>query len=160
MADAVREPGLRVPLLAMSDADLAFASLDPDRDERFQPLRRQLGVSAFGLNLIVLEPRERGRIHAHERQEEVYLVLEGRLTLGVEEEEHELTRGELVRVAPAVRRQLINRGPERLVLLAIGGDGEHLGRDGHSWADWEEAGDGRPPQEVPLPDDLPEVGGG
>ena len=64
------------------------------------------------------------------------------------------------RVAPLVRRQLINRGPERLVLLAIGGDGEHRGRDGHSWADWEEAGDGRPPQEVPLPEDLPEVGGG
>lgn len=144
----------------MSDADLAFASLHPDGDERFQPLRRQLGVSAFGLNLIVLEPRQRGRIHAHERQEEVYLVIEGTLTLGVEEEEHELTRGELVRVAPAVRRQLINRGPERLVLLAIGGDGEHRGRDGQSWADWEEAGDGRSPQEVPLPDDLPEVGGG
>lgn len=144
----------------MSDPDLAFASLEPDAGERFQPLRRELSVTAFGLNLIILEPRQRGRIHAHERQEEVYLVLEGTLTLGVEGEEHELGRGQLVKVAASVRRQLINRGVERLVLLAIGGDGEHHGRDGQSWSDWLEAGDGRPPAEVPLPGDLPETGGG
>jgi uncharacterized cupin superfamily protein len=143
----------------VSGPDLAFASLQPDDGERFQQLRRQLGVTAFGLNLIVLEPRQRGRIHAHERQEEVYLVLEGTLTLGVENEEHELGPGQLVKVAAPVRRQLINRGPQRLVLLAIGGEGEHRGRDGQSWADWDESGAGRPPQEVPLPQDLPDQGG-
>src|SRR6202521_3523842 len=89
-------------LAGVSDSDLAFASLEPDGPERFQLLRRQLGVGAFGLNLIVLEPRPRGRIHAHERQEEVYLVLEGALTLGVEGEEHVLETGRLVRVAPSV----------------------------------------------------------
>lgn len=141
----------------MSDPDLSFASLEPDGDERFQPLRRQLGVSTFGLNLIVLEPRQRGRIHAHERQEEVYLVLEGELTLGVEDAEHQLGRGQLVRVAPSVRRQLSNRGAHRLVLLALGGAGEHHGRDGRAWSGWEEGGEGRPPAEVPLPEDLPEA---
>jgi uncharacterized cupin superfamily protein len=138
------------------DPDLSFASLEPDGAERLQPLRRQLGVSTFGLNLIVLEPRQRGRIHAHERQEEVYLVLEGELTLGVEQAEHKLGRGELVRVSQAVRRQLINRGSQRLVLLALGGDGEHRGRDGRAWSGWEEGGEGRPPAEVPLPQDLSE----
>ena len=42
-----------------------------------------------------------------------------------------------------------------LVVLALGGYGEHEGRDGRAWADWEEEGEGRSPQEVPLPDDLP-----
>jgi mannose-6-phosphate isomerase-like protein (cupin superfamily) len=130
-------------------------ALDPDAGERFVSLRRQLGVSSFGINQIALEPRQRGRIHRHQRQEEVYLVLEGTLTLVVEGEEQALARGELVRVAPEVRRQLVNRGPERLVLLALGGDGEHRGRDGEAWTDWDSP-HSAPPQEVPLPDDLPE----
>jgi uncharacterized cupin superfamily protein len=141
----------------VSEPEIAFAALEPDGDERFQSLRRALGVSSFGVNLIVLQPLERGRIHAHERQEEVYLVLEGELTLGLEGAEHRLAQGRLVRVGPSVRRQLINRGPERLVLLALGGEGEHHGRDGRAWTGWDEAGEGRPPAEVPLPADLPEA---
>jgi len=130
------------------------ASLDPDSGEQFLSLRRALGVSSFGMNQIVLRPRQRGRIHRHERQEEVYLVLEGTLTLVVEGEDSTLERGEVVRVAPEVRRQLVNRGPDRLVLLALGGDGEHRGRDGHAFAGWDDA-EGAPPAEIPLPDDLP-----
>jgi quercetin dioxygenase-like cupin family protein len=133
---------------------IARARLDPDPGERFVPLRRQLGVTSFGMNQIVLEARQRGRIHRHGRQEEVYLVLEGTLTLLVEGEEHVLERGELVRVAPAVRRQLVNRGSERLIMLALGGATEHVGRDGEAWTDWDSP-TSAPPQEVPLPEDLP-----
>ena len=141
----------------MPEPDIEFTSLAPGSGERFQPLRRELGVSSFGMNLITLQPRERGRVHAHERQEEVYVVLQGELTLVVEGEEHAVSRAGLVRVAPDVRRQLVNRGDERLVLLALGGAGEHVGRDGRAWESWDEGGPGRPPQEVPLPDDLPEA---
>lgn len=139
----------------MSEPDIAFAALEPGGGERFQPLRRQLGVAGFGMNLIMLAPGQRGRIHAHEHQEEVYLVLEGELTLMVEGDEHALGRGQLARVGPAVRRQLVNRGPESLVLLALGGSGEHVGRDGRAWESWDEGGEGRSPQDVPLPEDLP-----
>jgi uncharacterized cupin superfamily protein len=135
--------------------DVAFAALDPDGGERFQRLRAQLGVSSFGMNLIILEPGQRGRVHAHEQQEEVFVVLEGTLALGLEGEDHVMGTGELVRVGPAVRRQLVNKGDERLVLLALGGAGEHVGRDGLAWESWDEDGPGRPPQEVPLPEDLP-----
>ena len=140
----------------MAEPDIAFATLDPDSGERFQALRRDLGVSTFGMNLITLAPRQRGRIHAHERQEEVYLVIEGELTLVVEgDQEHVLGNGQLARVGPSVRRQLVNRGTEPLVLLALGGSGEHVGRDGHAWERWDEPGEGRSPQDVPLPEDLP-----
>ena len=128
--------------------------LDPDGEERFVSLRRALGVTSFGMNQLVLAPRQRGRIHRHREQEEVYLVLEGTLTVVIEGEEHVLEAGELVRVAPIVRRQLVNRGPERLVLLALGGAHEHTGRDGEAFVDWD-ADDPAPPQEVPLPEDLP-----
>jgi uncharacterized cupin superfamily protein len=137
------------------DSGVSRARIDPDPGERFVTLRRALGVTSFGLNELVLLPGQRGRIHRHERQEEVYLVLEGELTLALEGAEETLTAGELVRVAPDVRRQLVNRGSQRLVLLAIGGAGDHAGRDGLAYADWETPLDaGRPPQDVPLPADL------
>ena len=129
------------------------ARLDRAGGERFQTLRRQLGVSSFGLNQLTLAPGQRGRIHRHERQEEVYLVLEGRLTLLVEGEPTILEAGELVRVAPELRRQLVNRGPGRVVVLAIGGEGEHRGRDGEAFASWEQE-QGVPPQQLEPPADL------
>jgi mannose-6-phosphate isomerase-like protein (cupin superfamily) len=133
----------------------AITRLDPAHGERFKRLRAELGVSSFGLNQIVLQPGQRGRIHRHERQEEVYLVLEGTLNLLVEGEESELAPGELIRVAPQLRRQLVNRGPDRLVLIALGGAGSHEGRDGLAYTDWE-ASDAVPPQEMPMPEDLPD----
>lgn len=142
-------------LTLMPDTDVAFATLDRSSEERFQTLRRQLGVHAFGINLMLLQPRQRGRIHAHEHQEEVYLVLEGKLTLIVEGVEHALGPDHMVRVGATVRRQLANAGPDRLVVLALGGSGDHAGRDGHAWASWDDHGPGAPPQEVPLPEDLP-----
>ena len=127
--------------------------LNPDAGERFIPLRRQLGVSSFGMNPIVLEPGQRGRIHRHTRQEEVYLVLEGRLTLVIESEPTDLGEGELMRVAPQVRRQLVNYGPGRVVLLALGGANEHQGRDGEAFTAWEDESPVSP-QDLQMPSDL------
>jgi len=134
---------------------VTLAKLDRTAGETFRTLRRELGVSSFGINLLVLHPGQRLRIHSHEHQEEVYLVLEGELTLLVEREPTRLGPDELARVAPGVRRQLVNAGPDALVVLALGGAGEHVGRDGRAWSDWDEAGPGRAPQDVPLPEDLP-----
>jgi hypothetical protein len=47
------------------------ARLDLAAAERFVSLRRQLGVTSFGMNQLVLEPRQRSRIHRHAHQEEV-----------------------------------------------------------------------------------------
>jgi uncharacterized cupin superfamily protein len=139
----------------MAEPDITFAALDRKTAERFQPLRRQLGVSSFGMNLMVLQPGQRSRIHAHEHQEEVYVVLDGQLTLLVEGVEHVLEPDRVARVGPAVRRQLLNAGEAPLVILALGGAGEHAGRDARAWSTWQESGPGRPPQDVPLPADLP-----
>jgi mannose-6-phosphate isomerase-like protein (cupin superfamily) len=133
---------------------VARAKLNPDDPERFVPLRRALGVTSFGLNQMLLRPGQRGRIHRHERQEEVYLVLSGRLTVEVEGAPHDLEEGELIRVAPGVRRRVLNLGPDLVSVLAIGGAAPHEGRDGLAYADWDDD-DPRPPQEVPLPEDLP-----
>jgi uncharacterized cupin superfamily protein len=135
------------------ETGVSYSKLDPDTDERFLSLRRELGITTFGINQILLRPGQRGRIHRHLHQEEVYLVLAGTLTLGVEGEERALTQGEIVRVAPQVRRQLLNRGDEDCLLLALGGATEHVGRDGEAFESWD-AETGAPPQQVPLPSDL------
>ncbi|MEW6581472.1 MAG: cupin domain-containing protein [Actinomycetota bacterium] len=136
------------------ETGVTVTRLDAEPAERFQPLRRELGVTSFGLNRMVLQPGQRGRIHRHERQEEVYVVLEGTLTLAVEGEERDLPAGDAARVAPDVRRQVVNRGPGRCVVLAIGGAQPHDGRDGVAYASWDDAVGGAP-QDIPLPDDLP-----
>ena len=141
----------------MAEPDATYARLNRDSGERFQSLRRELGVSTFGINLMILQPGQRGRIHAHERQEEVYMVLEGELTLLIEGVERVLGPDRLVRIGASVRRQLINAGAKRVVIVALGGSTEHVGRDGRAWLSWEDDGPGLPPQEIPLPDDLPRV---
>ena len=135
------------------ETGVSYAKLDPDTDERFLSLRRELGITTFGINQILLRPGQRGRIHRHFHQEEVYLVLSGTLTLGVDGEERELTQGEIVRVGPEVRRQLVNRSDEDCLLLALGGAVEHVGRDGEAYESWD-AEAGAPPQQIPLPKDL------
>ncbi len=136
------------------ESGISTARLDPDHGERFLQLRRALGVTTFGLNQLILQPGERSRIHRHARQEEVYIVHEGTLTLLVEGEATDYGAGELIRVAPDVRRQLVNLGPGRLVLIALGGANEHNGRDGEAFTSWEQETPA-PPQEVPFPEDLP-----
>ena len=103
---------------------------------------------------MILQPGQRMRIHRHRHQEEVYLVLEGVLTVAIDGEETKLASGELMRVAPEVRRQLINYGPDRVLLIALGGSGEHEGRDAEAFQAWDEES-GQAPRDVPLPDDLP-----
>jgi uncharacterized cupin superfamily protein len=132
----------------------SFTALDPDGEDRFQWLRRELGISTFGLSLLRFRPGQGSRIHRHERQEEAYVVLEGTLTLQFDGETRELGRGELARVAPDVRRQLLNRTDEPLLVLAMGGAEPHHGRDGRAYHSWDEEGEGHPPQEVPMVEDA------
>ena len=134
-------------------AGVAYGRLDLEGEDRFQPLRRELGVSTFGMNLIRLRPRQRGRVHRHERQEEVFLVLEGTLTLELEDETRDLGRGELARVGPGLRRRLANRGDVPVAVLALGGAEPHHGRDARAFRDWDDT-EGGSPQEIPLPPDA------
>ena len=134
--------------------DVQVIDLPLDSGERFSSVRRPLGMEAMGATLINLEPRQRGRIHRHREQEELYVVLAGELTIALEDGEVKVGPMQAAFVPPRVRRQLANAGGERVSVLALGAAGEHRSRDGEAFADWSET-EGRPPQEVPQPDDLP-----
>ena len=142
----------------MTETKVTTAVINLKGTETFQKLRRELGVESFGINAITLRPGQRNRVHAHTKQEEVYVVLDGELTLWVEGDPVKLTPGHLARVGPSVRRQLTNATARPATILALGASGEHEARDAVAWTTWDEGGGGRSPAEVPLPEDLPPPG--
>ena len=89
---------------------------------RFHYARQTLGVTAFGMNVLSLDPGTTGypeHDHIHDEQEEVYIVLEGAAELHVDGAVHPLPTGSIVRVPPAVRRKLVTTDQSARV-LALG----------------------------------------
>jgi uncharacterized cupin superfamily protein len=86
--------------------------------------REALGCETLGISLVELEPGGKGKPHDHagDGQEEVYLVVDGELDVDLDEETVTLGPGEAVRVVPDQHRQLVNRGDERVRLVAAGAD--------------------------------------
>src|SRR5215204_2353402 len=79
----------------------------------FRKVRRELGVTAFGVNAIEIpEGFATGR-HYHEEQEELYFVHRGRVRIRLNDDtEHLLGPGGLARVDAATVRQIENVGDE------------------------------------------------
>jgi uncharacterized cupin superfamily protein len=97
----------------------------------FRKIRQELGVTAFGVNAIVLPPGTVGRRHYHEQQEELYFVHRGLLELEFGDARHRLGPGGLARVdARTVRVQRNPSDSEDAVYLCAGGAGGYVGRDG------------------------------
>jgi quercetin dioxygenase-like cupin family protein len=97
----------------------------------FRKIRPALGVTAFGINAIVLPPgTETGR-HFHDRQQEVYFVHRGRLEMEFGDGGRiALGPGSVVRVDAPVVRLLRNTGEEDAVYVVAGGENGYVGRDG------------------------------
>jgi mannose-6-phosphate isomerase-like protein (cupin superfamily) len=82
-------------------------------------------------NLWRYPPGARGRRHADNVQEEVFVVLEGTLTvdLGEPPERHQLARGSVLVVQPGTILQLRNAGQDELVLFIYGAPPEQGGAE-------------------------------
>jgi mannose-6-phosphate isomerase-like protein (cupin superfamily) len=82
-------------------------------------------------NLWRYPPGARGKRHADKTQEEVFIVLDGTLTidLGEPPERHEVERGGVVVVQPGTILQLRNSGDEELVLFIYGAPPVREGAD-------------------------------
>lgn len=97
----------------------------------FRKVRRELGVTAFGVNAIVLPVGyETGR-HFHEHQQELYFLHRGRIEITFDDETtHTLGPGGLARVDAATIRKIKNVGDEECVYIVTGGKDGYVGRDG------------------------------
>jgi mannose-6-phosphate isomerase-like protein (cupin superfamily) len=111
----------------------SFSSFDELGDGYgFRKIRRALGITAFGVNGIVMPPSFQGFLHFHERQDELYFVHRGRALIEIGGETREVGEGALIHVeATTARRVSTASDSEDLVLLVIGGKGGYVERDGH-----------------------------
>ena len=98
----------------------------------FRSVRRALGVTAFGVNAVVMAPGFDGFLHYHDTQDELYLVHRGRARVEVGGEVRELGPGGLLHVEATTPRRVSNASDdEDLVLLVVGGKNGYVERDGH-----------------------------
>lgn len=97
----------------------------------FRKVRKGLGVTAFGVNAIVLPPGIETGFHFHDTQEELYFVHRGAVEIEFGDGTvHELAEGGLARVDAATVRKLRNVGEIDAVYVCAGGAGGYIGRDG------------------------------
>jgi len=110
----------------------AFSSLDELGDGYgFRKIRRELGVTAFGANALVMPPGYDGFLHYHDAQDELYFVHRGTARFEVAGETRELGPGGFVHVESTTPRKFSNAGDDDLVVIVVGGKDGYVERDGH-----------------------------
>ncbi len=99
-------------------------------DQTFRKVRQALGITAFGANVLVIQPGITGRAHYHDEQDELYFVHKGQAIFDLPDGRLELGPGGLIHVESTTPRQVTNPGPDELVMLVVGAKDGYVGRDG------------------------------
>jgi mannose-6-phosphate isomerase-like protein (cupin superfamily) len=96
---------------------------EPDEPARHvAELHSQMRFEGTRANVWRYEPGARGRRHVHSDQEEIFVVIAGRLTmyLGEPPQRHVVPVGGIVLVRPGTPLQTVNEADEDLVVYAYG----------------------------------------
>ena len=95
----------------------------------FRKLRKGLGVTAFGINVISMPPGYETGSHYHDEQEETYFVHRGEIEIVFGDgTAHKLREGGSARVDAATLRKVRNVGEGDAVYLCAGGKDGYVGR--------------------------------
>jgi quercetin dioxygenase-like cupin family protein len=112
-----------------------FESMEGSGDSTWRLARKALGTSAFGFNLVEIEPG--GGIPEHDEAEsgqvELYIVLEGNAVLRIEGEDHDAPAGTFASIEPPATRTILNRSDAQVTAMLIGVQPEG-GYEPMSWA--------------------------
>lgn len=99
----------------------------------FRKIRRVMGVTAFGINALVLPPGYETGMHYHDEQEETYFVHRGEIEFRFGDgSTHRLAAGGVARVDAAMPRGLKNVGEDDAIVVVAGGKDGYVGRDGRN----------------------------
>jgi quercetin dioxygenase-like cupin family protein len=117
-----------------SDSGYTVSSLGQMGDgPGFRKVRQELGVTAFGVNAIVLPPGYSTGLHYHDEQEEMYFVHHGTVEFRFGDgSTHLVHAGGVVRVDASTHRGMRNAGEDEAIVVVAGGKGGYVGRDGQA----------------------------
>ena len=101
-----------------------FESMEGSGDSTWRLARKALGTSAFGFNLVEIDPG--GQIPEHDEsgsgQVELYAILEGEAVMRLDGEEHAAPAGTFASIEPPAKRTILNRSEAPVTALLIGVD--------------------------------------
>lgn len=80
----------------------------PESGNLYRKLTEPLGCTEMRVNTVTLQPGEATAPHSHERQEEVYIALNGG-HVRIEDTVHEISPGGVVRIGPDPVRSVRNK---------------------------------------------------
>jgi mannose-6-phosphate isomerase-like protein (cupin superfamily) len=110
----------------------SFSSLDElGEGPGFRKIRQPLGITAFGVNALVLPPGHEGFLHYHDTQDELYFVHKGRVKVDAGDESKELGEGGLFHAEATTPRSISNPFGEEAIVFVVGGKDGYVERDGH-----------------------------
>jgi mannose-6-phosphate isomerase-like protein (cupin superfamily) len=102
----------------------------------FRKIRHEVGVTAFGINALVLPPGYETGTHYHDEQEETYFVHQGEVEFSFGDgSRHTVRAGGVARVDAKTHRRLRNVGQNDAILVVAGGKDGYVGRDGQAVGD-------------------------
>jgi uncharacterized cupin superfamily protein len=112
----------------------ALASLDDiGEGYGFRKIRHAVGVTAFGINALVLPPGYESGVHYHDEQEETYFIHQGQVEFRFGDgSTHVLGPGGVARVDARTHRGIRNAGDGDAIVVVAGGKDGYVGRDGRA----------------------------
>jgi|TARA_B100000315_G_scaffold120298_1_gene110200 quercetin dioxygenase-like cupin family protein len=88
-------------------------------------LRKPLDLKSVGIGLIRFSAgRGHTCLHAHEEQEEIYIVISGKGTMEINGKNVQLETGDFLRISPKVKRALKASDSEEIIVICVGGVGD------------------------------------
>jgi quercetin dioxygenase-like cupin family protein len=101
-----------------------FEAMEGSGECTWKLARKALGTSAFGFNLVEIEPG--GQIPEHDEsgsgQVELYVILEGEAVLRIQGEDHPAPAGTFASIQPPASRTILNRSDSGVTAMLIGVD--------------------------------------
>jgi mannose-6-phosphate isomerase-like protein (cupin superfamily) len=124
----------RLQMTDNADPGYAVSSLDAiGGGYGFRKIRHAVGVTAFGINALVVPPGYASGVHYHDEQEETYFVHEGYVEFRFGDgTAHVVGPGGVVRVDAGTHRGFRNSGEDDAIVVVVGGKDGYVGRDGHA----------------------------
>jgi uncharacterized cupin superfamily protein len=118
--------------MSAEDPGYAVSSLQEMGDGYgFRKIRHALGVTAFGINALVLPPGYATGLHYHDEQEETYFVHQGQVEFEFGDGTTRLLEpGGVARVSAETHRGMRNAGDQDAIVVVAGGKDGYVGRDG------------------------------